>query len=204
MNRSRRVAPTALVLLLLLLVGCTRGGESPPADFPESDLLPTVATVPESDFDLPVQQPPTDTLVPTALPAEPPPVPAELPTSAPIPAGDARFSNLRFATTGAGTPQGTFPRGTDQVCAIWDYRDMQPSDTVRRTWKLNGELYVERQEAWDAGKYGGQGSVTDVCLFDRIDGYIDGAVDGIDPGTWTVELAVNGQPATSGQFVVGP
>ncbi|MDQ4076330.1 MAG: hypothetical protein M3220_08790 [Chloroflexota bacterium] len=114
-----------------------------------------------------------------------------------------RFSNLRFAPGSDAVPQSDFPLGTEEVCAIWDYRDMEPTDTVRRVWYWNDEIYVERQESWDFSEYGASGTIRDVCLFDRIDGHIDGIVDGIDPGYWRVEVFLNDERPLLEEFAVG-
>ncbi|MGH2544030.1 MAG: hypothetical protein ACRDIB_14610, partial [Ardenticatenaceae bacterium] len=74
---------------------------------------------------------------------------------------------------------------------------------MERLWILNDEVYVERREMWDLGTYGASGTVTDICLFDRIDGHIDGSVDGFDPGRWRVEIYLNGEQLLSQEFTVG-
>lgn len=198
-----------LLLVSLLLLGCQRQGE------PTDDLL---ASTPVGELPLPTMTLegalPPDGSVPggtgevagadevviitpvitTDTAAAPPPAP---PTAAP------RFSNLRFAPQGDAAPQASFPIGTDEVCALWDYQEIAPTDSIRRVWYLNDQVYIERQATWDFAKYGVAGTVRDICLYDRIDGYIDGAVDGIDPGQWRVEIYLNGEQLLSQGFAVG-
>lgn len=197
-----------LLLFSLFLLGCQRQGD------PTNDLLastPGVGGLPAAIT--PAVEAPLDPSVPggagdvagaddvavitpvvvTDTVVVPPP-----PAAAP-----QRFSNLRFAPSGEAAPQSSFALGADEVCAIWDYQAIAPTDTIRRVWYLNDQVYVERQETWDFVKYNASGTVRDICLYDRLDGYIDGAVDGIDPGQWRVEIFLNGESQLSQGFTVG-
>lgn len=193
-----RVARLGLLLAMLLsLAACTRGGsEAAPTQDPNTvifatftpDALPTVQTdLPPGEATLP----PAATIPPEEG-QQPPPAPAA-----------TRLSLLRFGATGNGPEMSAFPLNSEEVCAIFDYRDMTAADVIRRVWLLNDQLYVERQEPWPMDKYGASGTARDVCLFDRIDGFIDGSVDGIDPGRWRVELYLNGNAEQSAEFTVG-
>lgn len=212
MTVHSRLLAAALLLSILLLAGCTRGG-SDGAATPDPSAIAFVTFTPDPaapTIDPALGEP---TLAPAApIPVDPaqqpPPVdPAQqpaptLPPAAPI--GTGRLSGLRFGSTGNGPEAAIFPRNTEEVCAIFEYRDMTAADVIRRVWVLNEAVYVERQEPWPLDRYGPAGTVRDVCLFDRLDSYIDGAVDGIDPGTWRVELYLNGALESSAQFTVGP
>ena len=132
---------------------------------------------------------PTEVPPPTEPPATVTPVPEEEGT--PEPGG---FRQLRFATTNDGTAQAGFPTGTQEIYALWDYTGIKNGDTMRRVWFLNGELYVQRSEAWNFGKYGPSGTRQDVFMFDYI--------DGIDVGQWRVELYLNGELQVEGGFTV--
>lgn len=191
------------LLLCLLLVGCQRGAEGP-QELPTvaaGDATPTIAVfgtyeqLPGAESTLP---PVEGEVAPSATPE--PAAAVEPPTPAPPP---SRFNNLRFATSGDAEPQGTFPVGTEQVCAIWEYQEMTATDIVRRLWVKNEQPYVERKESWDIATYGAAGTVRDICLYDRIDSYIDGEVDGIDPGAWRVDLYLNDELQLSQSFTVG-
>ncbi len=190
------------LLLVVVLGGCQRSGgeqeplgtlvpvESTPGEYPQAggpETMPVLTPIVGAE---PV-------ITPTIGLVEPPP-----PAPAP-PVDTGRLSALRFALNGSSPNQANFPVGTDQVCAIWDFRDLTPNDTIRRVWYLNDQLYVERQETWDVAKYGATGTRTDVCLYDRIDGYIDGAVDGVDPGNWRVEVFLNGERLLTAGFTIG-
>ena len=178
------------LLLGMLLAGCQRPGqasETPSPNFgeavPPSPTLPPVNT--GGGFDLPV------------LGSDDEPAPeGEVPVAGAEPALAERFRNLRFATSGEGSAQSTFPVGTEEVYAVWDYDGMNASDSMTRIWYLNDAVEVERTEAWDFLKYGFSGTVRDVFYYDYI--------DGVDPGTWRVELYLNNELQTSGTFTVGP
>ncbi len=105
------------------------------------------------------------------------------------------FSNLRFSTSGNGEPQTTFPAGTQEIYALWDYDGMSVSDRMQRTWYRNEVQCVDRAETWDYNKYGTIGAVRDVYLYDYL--------DGIEQGQWRVDLYLNGELQVSGSFTVG-
>lgn len=222
MMKGLRLVCGVILMFMLLLTGCQRdpaptdSGELPPVGTPIDGQQPTdgagpidvYPTEPLPADQLPAdQQPlPTDpTLTPELQPIQPSgeapsePVPAD---QQPAPAAAARFTNLRFTPTTGAAPQSVFPSTTDEVCAVWDYNNLQPSDTIRRVWYKNGEVYVTREQTWDAAKYGTTGTVQDVCLYDRIDGHIDGAEDGIDSGQWRVEILLNNELLLSQEFIV--
>lgn len=108
-----------------------------------------------------------------------------------------RFSNLRFASSANGSPTTTFPAGTEEVFAIWDYANIPNQAQMRRIWKRDGTTIIDRTEVWDFNKYGTSGTVRDVSLFDR--------VNGLASGTYDVTISVVGQPGVqvSGTFTIG-
>jgi hypothetical protein len=107
-----------------------------------------------------------------------------------------RLSNLRFATSGNGTPATQFAEGTEEVFAIFDYSSIPLRAQMRRRWWRNDALIVDRTEAWDFDRYGTSGTVRDISLFDRI--------NGLSSGEYDVEITIVGQPGVivTGSFVI--
>jgi photosystem II stability/assembly factor-like uncharacterized protein len=99
--------------------------------------------------------------------------------------------NIRFSE-GTGKPElRSFAPKTRQVFATWDYANMREGLTIRREWYLNGQLWLSREEPWDFAKYGANGTLTDVSIYD---------LDlGLPSGHYQLWLFINGQP----QFAQG-
>lgn len=72
-----------------------------------------------------------------------PQAPAPSATPAPL-----TFSNLRFALTPDTPAAATFPAGTEEIYALWEYRNMRDSDRVRRIWFRDEAIWHVREEAW--------------------------------------------------------
>jgi photosystem II stability/assembly factor-like uncharacterized protein len=127
-------------------------------------------------------QPPQ--LWPTAeAPSPSPTVPPDL-----VPSFSAK---IRFSEE-TGKPESTnFAPKTRQVFAIWDYANMREGLSIRREWHLNGQLWLAREEAWDYAKYGANGTLTDVSIYD---------LDlGLPSGIYELRLFIDGKP----QFIQG-
>lgn len=60
---------------------------------------------------------------------------------------------------------------------------MKEGMLVRREWYRHGELWIEREEEWDFAKYGAEGTMYDISIYDF--------VNGIDPGYYTLSLYVD-------------
>ncbi|MCB0078563.1 MAG: hypothetical protein KDD73_14210 [Anaerolineales bacterium] len=178
------------MLALLTLTGCERGRASADATAPGGEA--TVTTPADGALANASPTPDAGLFDGVELPSiigddNPPPPPDDLAV--------AQFSNLRFATTGEGEAQASFPATTEEMYAIWDYAGMEGDDTFTRKWFRNDALEVEHvDEAWDYLTYGSTGTVRDIYLYDY--------VDGIDAGRWRVELYVNGTLQTSAEFDV--
>lgn len=76
-----------------------------------------------------------------------------------------------------------FPGGTKQIYAMWEYGNMQPGLTIRREWYRDGKLWIEREEKWDMEKYGSNGTVYDISVYD-----FD---NGLEPGSYLLKLFIN-------------
>lgn len=110
-----------------------------------------------------------------------------------------KFTGLRFNTTGngaSGVAQNTFPAGTQEVYAIWDYSSIPTGAQVRRLWKRNGTIIIDRTEAWSFERYGTNGTVTDVKIFDY--------TTGLATGNYEVQISLVGQAGVSvqGNFTI--
>ena len=108
------------------------------------------------------------------------------------------FSNLRFALTADVAPQTEFPVGTDEIFALWEYVGMSPSDTVRRIWFRDDEIWLTREEGWNWGEYDSQGTMRDISVYDN-----EGS--GLPPATYRLQLYINDELQAEASFVVlGP
>lgn len=107
-------------------------------------------------------------------------------------------SNLRFATSGNGNTATTFPNGTEEVFAIFDYGSIPREAQVRRTWSRNNIIVADVTEVWDFDAYSTSGTRRDISLFDRN--------NGLTAGEWTVSIEIVGQPSdnarTSATFTI--
>lgn len=147
-------------------------------------------------FNLRVEVAPAATAATTQTPTQPLQLSPtlEVQTSFPTVTPDLTPSfgpNIRFSE-GAGKPElRSFAPKTRQVFASWEYANMREGLTVRREWYLNGQLWLARDETWDFAKYGANGTIADVSIYD---------LDvGLPSGTFQLRLFINGQP----QFVQG-
>ncbi len=152
-------------------------------------------------------------------PAAPQPVlqsASETPTSEPISATPSpgiislpsQFDDVSFTLNpiDAGNIY-AFPNGTKQVFAIWNYHNMGEGMVVRREWYLDGKLWLEREEPWDFAKYGANGTMRDVSIYDFDVGLPSGVyqlrmfVDGI---LQPIGYVFNGQKQTWANFEIQP
>jgi hypothetical protein len=62
---------------------------------------------------------------------------------------------------------------------------MRPDHIVHRTWLKDGEVWLEREEAWDSAAYGAAGTLSAVSIYDF--------EVGLDPGAYLLQLRINGQ-----------
>jgi len=62
--------------------------------------------------------------------------------------------------------QSAFPAATKQVFTIWTYQNMHEGVNIKREWFLNGEPWLLREEPWDFAKYGEDGVIRDISIFE--------------------------------------
>lgn len=110
--------------------------------------------------------------------------------------GEPSFNNLHFTAYANGPTQTSFPAGTDQVYASWNYSNMGVTDVVKREWTLNGEVWQTREDSWDYFHYGPAGVVTDVSIYNFEGG-------GLASGSYTITVYLNGEQQLQGAFTIG-
>jgi hypothetical protein len=95
------------------------------------------------------------------------------------------FTNIHFASEPDETlARQFFVEGTPRIFALWDYSGMQEGMLVRREWKRNNEEWIVREEPWAFNRYGSEGTVRDIYVFeDQV---------GLDTGEYTLSLYING------------
>ena len=86
-------------------------------------------------------------------------------------------------------PSTAFPAGTTRVYTCWDYSGMQDGMAVRMVWLRDGQNFHEDSDTWQGGEEG--------SYWWRV-----GDEEGMDPGTYDVELYIEDQLAQSGTFTV--
>jgi hypothetical protein len=95
------------------------------------------------------------------------------------------FSSLRFAPQ----PDDSLARdfyvaGIPQIFALWDYSGMREGMLIKRVWKRNDVVWIEREEPWAFSRYGRQGTVRDIYIFDD--------EVGIESGSYSLSLYIDG------------
>jgi hypothetical protein len=189
------------ILFILLVAACQ-------PDSAEVPPLPTRDTGGEVVVPTPIVAEPTAipagaTATPveaTAVPAEPTAIPVQptavLPTQAPV--SNPQFSDLKLlpnrASLSAGWPQPYTPITTRELYAVWNYSGMTAADEVERLWYYNGTLWLQRQEMWDVGKYGANGRVEDIFVYDY--------EPHLAPGHYRVVLKVDGVEMISAEHTI--
>lgn len=143
---------TAFLLVLVSLIsGCTFNIEvlTPP---PVASFTP----------DTPAATEPISSPVPTvSSTVEPPSVGYTPTTSDPIFHAAYAVSDSRSAVG-----QSAFPAGTKQVFVVWTYKNMHEGLSIKREWYLNGEPWLLREDLWDFAKYGEEGIIRDISIYE--------------------------------------
>lgn len=185
--------------LLLLMVSCNSLNQDVVLG---DDVSPTavrgvLATIaPEVGTRVPVMATVTNSLMtPTAVPIVTETTSAVTVTEVAADVSAAGFNGLRFALTAGGPAQREFPAGTEEVYALWEYEEMSPSDNSRRIWFRNDQIWLTREEAWNWGEYGSEGTMLDISVYDN-----EGS--GLPPATYRLQLYVNDELQAEETFVV--
>jgi hypothetical protein len=121
---------------------------------------------------------------------------------------EPQFSNARFTfDVSSNIYQIVFPARMRRIYAVWDYQNMRPELMVRRDWYFNDVLWITREEPWDFSKYGANGTIKDISIFDldvglgsgdyRLELYIDMEPQSIGDLTWPAFTISSGNTETS-------
>jgi hypothetical protein len=138
----------------------------------------------------------TATTVPaTSAPPGAPSATISAPTSAPAPtlppATPPSFSHtINFAET-ADVSKATrsFHQGTTTIYALWAYSNMTDGLIFRRDWYRDGTLWKTKEDVWSLAKYGANGTVTFISIYDM--------QKGLPNGHYELKLYINNQPQFS-------
>lgn len=150
----------------------------------------------------PATETPTPTIAASITPISSATIPAPvtaIPTQVlPTP----QFSNARFSIDPSNNIfQTTFPARTRQIYAVWDYQNMREGLNIRRDWYYNDVLWITREEPWDFSKYGANGTISNISVYE---------LDvGLESGNYRLELYIDLQPQPIGegvwpQFTIAP
>ncbi len=107
------------------------------------------------------------------------------------------FFNARFASDPNNEfRQSSFPVRAPQIFGIWDYENMRAGLLVRREWYLDGKLWLAREEPWDFTKYGVNGMIRDISIYD-----FD---TGLDSGVYQLRLYIDNIQQPIGSTATSP
>lgn len=155
---------------------------------PPLPIMVTAAATAVTTMDAPIKTLPRT--------AESTPVTMRVETATTVPS--LGFSGLRFVLTVDGAAQSTFPAGTDEIFALWEYSGMSPTDNIRRIWFRDDQIWLTREEGWNWGEYGSNGTMRDISVYDD-----EGS--GLASATYRLQLYVNDELQAEATFVVlGP
>lgn len=109
-----------------------------------------------------------------------------------VPTNSATFSNLRFEADGISQP--SFPYGTKEVFAIWDYANIPDKAQLEIVWTYS---FYERQQSiiWRTSIYGTTGSMTNFS-------YKDLGNTPLEPGLYTLTVYLNEAQQMTGSFII--
>ncbi len=203
MGRNRvglNIVCCSLLALLAMFAGCSAGvpeGEPMATGTAVSGVMSTpnlsTATLTPTTASMPTMRIPAVPTVNTAGSVVIKATPAS-PASTVM----TRFCCLRFSTIVGAQPRQVFAVGTEEIVALWDYSEMTPEDRIRRIWFRDDLIWLTREEKWDGEKYGAEGTVTDIAIYDN-----EGT--GLLPARYRLQLYVNDQLEQEGTFVIeGP
>jgi hypothetical protein len=187
-------------LFILLLAACRPDSTEFP-QIPTQDTGGVIVPTPITADSTETPTVPTATPVePTAVPTEPTAVPTQ-PTAVPptqAPVSNPQFSDLKLlpnrTSLSDGWPQPYTPITTNELYAVWNYSGMTAANELERLWYYNGALWLERREMWDMSKYGANGRVEDIYVYDF--------EPNLASGHYRVVLKVDGQEMASAEYTI--
>lgn len=174
-----------VLLVALLAIGCQTGAPLSPTPTLGRPALARVTAVspqtqPQVTIATAVATPQTAIINPTLTP-----FPTIPPSPSPTAITGPAFTNLRTAKTADAPPQSTFPAGTEEIYALWDFHNMDSSLRVMRLWLQDDLPWKVFEDYWDAPRYGIDGTVSDTYIYDY-----EG--DGLPPGQYSLQLYIEG------------
>ena len=84
----------------------------------------------------------------------------------------------------------SFPSDVEEIHALFSYEGLSDSDTWERIWYQDDEEVGSGSGTWDAGKSG------------TFDLSLTGGGEPLGPGTWKLEIYINGELTQMGKFVI--
>jgi hypothetical protein len=175
-----------ILLMILFLSGCTFQVEVLTPEVPVTQSALPESSLPASHTPQ-IPAPPVATISATAEPTA---------TFSP-PTTDPVFFNARLAESPNDPNQATFfPAGTKAVYAIWDYQNMRAGLVVKRVWYWNGQPWITREEAWDFNKYGANGTIRDISIYDD--------TTGLNSGVYQLRLYIDNALQPIGTEIYSP
>jgi hypothetical protein len=163
-----KIIAAATGLIVLLMTGCTYHFEvlTHTAPIPETPTPTKLAPLYTPNFTATVEP---ESSTPTTVASQP------------------QFFGAQFTLDpGTSIYQTIFPAKTQRVYAVWEYRNMRAGMKVRRDWYYNDTLWISREEPWDFARYGAEGMVRDISVYD-----LDA---GLPSGRYRFELYIDTLP----------
>jgi hypothetical protein len=162
-----------LMILILAALACTAPGASTPTLEVQStpQLIVVTATQPAATSG-PVVRPSPTSQPETAIPS----------AAAPSFSHSITFAEKADASVGTRS----FHEGVTRIYALWQYSNMTAGLTVRRDWYQDGKSWITKEEPWNFDKYGANGMVTDISIYDT--------QNGLPGGHYELRLYIDNMP----------
>ena len=178
MKPEKRIITSIIFILIVISIACTLSGRGT-NNLPESNL--PGSNLPGSDFpnsDLPGNDLPSD---------DPPDSMSGFPAFGPIQFAEGITDDYTPIS-----PTSQFEYGITEIWVTFPYTGMQDGLSWTREWMFEGEEDVTRELIWDEGPAG----ITYAYY-----GYDDETIP-LDPGSYQLNLYIEGQVARSATFVI--
>lgn len=191
---------------LSVAADATLAAETPPVAVTVEIEPPTVEATPEPASPTPTPEEatvePTDTPTDTPEPEDTPTPRSLRPPSAeatptPQPAGPPSIGQIVFASEAPESntipaPTTSFPTDTFEIHAIFEYSGLSPANEWTRIWYLDGEEFATFSDRWNSDEAG----TFDYSISTESTG------EPLAAGEWTLEMYVDGELLSSGQFTI--
>ncbi len=145
-----------LILLLAAALACNTPGASALTEIPPTAQVIVVTATPPAATAGPVVRATIPTAPPTAVP--------------PRISANIIFAESPDAASGARS----FHAGVTRIYALLQYFNMSEQLLVRRDWYLDGKLWLSKSDRWSVAKYGRDGTLKDISIYDTQNGLPSG------------------------------